>query len=47
MNFTKKRFFFSVNENVANIRLLESGKSSRKVAEQCGMSLTNSGTVFW
>ena len=40
MNFTKKRKFLYVDESVAIIKLLESGKSSRNVAEQFGISRT-------
>ena len=40
MSSTKKRKFLTLDERVAVIKLLESGKSSRKVAEQYGVGRT-------
>ena len=40
MSSTKKRKFLTLDERVAVIKQLESGKSSRKVAEQFGVGRT-------
>ena len=47
MSFTKKRKFLSADESIAIIKMFESGKSSRKIAEQFCVSRTQMQVLYF